>query len=129
MLMSNNIIAQTDLDDKTATVNIIRQTGYSGSATGLKVFIDSAMLCKINTGKYLSIEVLPGVHTLSAQFYGSKPRKSGVPFQFDAEAGSTYYFMITQSVHVASTEVFISRLDENIGKQKMLEKSEDPDCR
>lgn len=121
--------AQSAETSNTATIYLIRQTGYSGSGTALRVFIDSALLCKLHSAKYLSTELATGKHTLSAQFYGSKPTKSGIPTTFVAEAGKEYYFVITQSAHLAYTEVFINETTVDIGKQKVQERREDPKCR
>lgn len=120
--------AQSNSDSSMATINIIRQTGYSGSAAGLKVFIDSTLHCKLNTGKYLEVKLPAGQHTLSGQFYGDEPSKVGIPLTFVAEAGKTYYFMFTQSVHFASTEVFCNELSSDIGKAKVAEKLLDISC-
>lgn len=121
--------AQGTEPQKYATVYFMRETGYMGKAGAFKVFVDDTYICKISDKRYISTTVVPGKHSVSAQYYGTSLKPGAEQLYFEAEADKTYYFVVTQVTHAMVNDIFCEEITENSANQKMKYLRADPDCR
>ncbi len=109
-------------------IYFIRDTGFNGSASAFKVFIDDNFVCKLNNKKYSIHEVSSEKHYVSVQFSGTKSKESAVKLEIATEAGKDYYFQIMLKTGLLVNDTYCIEVTESTAKSAMINLSLDNDC-
>lgn len=111
-----------------AKIYFIRDTGFNGSATGFKTFIDDKFACRLNNKKYSIHEVSPGKHYVSVQFSGKKSKESAEKLEINTESGKIYYIQIMFKTGFFANDTYCSEITENTAKPILKILEQDNDC-
>jgi len=113
-----------------AKIYFIRDTGFSGSMSDFKEFIDGKMVCKLDNKSYSIHEVSEGEHSVTYQANGKELNKHGektmITMKF--ESGKTYYFQMMFIKKFATVDFTLNELTENAAKKLMTKLKEDTNC-
>ena len=109
-------------------IYFIRDTGFNGSASAFKVFIDDNFVCKLNNKKYSIHEVSSEKHYVSVQFSGTKSKESAVKLEITTEAGKDYYVQIMLKTGLLVNDTYCIEVTESTAKSAMINLSLDNDC-
>jgi hypothetical protein len=109
-------------------IYFIRDTGFNGSASAFKVFIDDNFVCKLNNKKYSIHEVSSEKHFVSVQFSGTKSKESAVKLEITTEAGKDYYVQIMLKTGLLVNDTYCIEVTESTAKSAMINLSLDNDC-
>ena len=63
------IIRQAADDSSSTAIFVLRDTGYSGSATLVNVVLDGVTIANLGQGETVTYPVEPGQHILTANFF------------------------------------------------------------
>ncbi len=124
-------IAQNDPDHEKQTgyIYFLRATGFQGSASAFKVFIDEEFVCKLNNKMYSIHEVPVGNHTCSVQFGGKKSKKNAEKFEVTVEPGKNVYMRVVFESGVFKNNTYCEEITESSAKRSMNEMTQDTDCK
>ncbi|GAA4817656.1 hypothetical protein GCM10023330_28020 [Litoribaculum gwangyangense] len=114
--------------EQTGTICFIRSTGFAGSASAFKTFIDEEFVCKLNNKKYSFHEVSVGLHSCSVQFGGKKSKEKAEKFEVDVKPGEITYVQLVFETGVLINNVYCEEVTENTAKNKMEGLKEDTKC-
>ena len=92
-VFTQNETTQINTNTK-SKIYFIRNTGFAGSASAFKAFIDDKFTCKLHNKKYSVYEIVPGKHYFSIQFSGKTSKESTEKLELLTEAGKIYYLQI-----------------------------------
>ncbi|GAA4291268.1 DUF2846 domain-containing protein [Aestuariibaculum suncheonense] len=120
--------AQDLSEDQTGKIYFLRSTGFAGSASAFKTFIDGEFVCKLNNKKYSVHEVPVGSHQCSVQFGGKKSKEKAEKFEVVVEPGKTVYVQLVFETGVLVNNVYCEEVTENTATQKMSYMEEDTKC-
>jgi hypothetical protein len=113
---------------ETATVYFMRSTGWNGSATAFTVFIDDAIVCRLNNKRYSIHSLSPGKHVFSSQFAGKKSKEKAERIEIDAEAGKTYYIQLIFQPGFVANNLYCQEVTENSAKKVLPGLEQDKNC-
>lgn len=116
------------LKNDTGKVYFIRSTGYTGSATSFKVFIDGEFVCKLNNNKYSIHEVSIGKHTCSVQFAGKKSKDKAEKFEINVLPNGENYMNVVLEVNAFINNTYCEELTKESAKRRMNKLIEDKKC-
>ena len=117
-----------EIKTNNAKIYFIRDTGFNGSATGFKTFIDDKFACRLNNKKYSIHEVNPGKHYVSVQFSGKKSKESAEKLEINTESGKIYYIQIMFKTGFFANDTYCSEITENTAKPILKILEQDNDC-
>ena len=117
-----------EIKTNNAKIYFIRDTGFNGSATGFKTFIDDKFACRLNNKKYSIHEVNPGKHYVSVQFSGKKSKESAEKLEINTESGKIYYIQIMFKIGFFANDTYCSEITENTAKPILKILEQDNDC-
>ena len=128
--ISFNLFAQDSntSESETGTICFIRSTGFAGSATAFKTFIDKEFVCKLNNKKYSFHEVSAGKHLCSVQFGGRKSKEKAEKFEVDVKPGKVTYVQLVFETGAFVNNVYCEEVTENTANNKMKKLKEDIKC-
>ncbi|ULC58847.1 DUF2846 domain-containing protein [Flaviramulus sp. BrNp1-15] len=130
-IFSFNLSAQDSVEEmetQTGTICFIRSTGFAGSATAFKTFIDDEFVCKLNNKRYSFHEVPAGSHFCSVQFGGKKSKEKAEKFEVEVQPGNITYVQLVFETGVLINNVYCEEVTENTAKSKMEKLKEDNKC-
>lgn len=111
-------ISATAFSQQKATLVIIRDTGFSGSAVGISAFINNDFVGRIPNRSVTKIEVTPGMNTFNFQFYGrKKANPKRIKATINMEAGKTYYVAAINRMNFFYSTMQTVEISENSAKQ------------
>ena len=113
---------------ETGKICFIRSTGFAGSASAFKTFIDEQFVCKLNNKRYSFHEVNPGKHTCSVQFGGKKSKEKAEKFEVNVKPGETTYVQLVFETGMLINNIYCEEVTENTAKSKMEKLKEDNKC-
>ncbi|GGK19704.1 hypothetical protein GCM10007962_12220 [Yeosuana aromativorans] len=113
---------------ETGKICFIRSTGFQGSASAFKTFIDEQFVCKLNNKRFSYHEVTPGIHRCSVQFGGKKSKDKAEKFEVDVKPGKTTYVQLVFETGILINNVYCEEVTENTAVQKMSQLKEDDKC-
>ena len=113
---------------QTGTICFIRSTGFVGSASAFKTFIDEQFVCKLNNKKYSYHEVPVGMHQCSVQFGGKKSKEKAEKFEVEVTAGKITYVQVVFETGAFINNVYCEEVTENTAARKMENLQEDTKC-
>lgn len=90
LFFAASLVAQDTTNPSNATVYFYRLREFYGAALKPSIYCDKVQVLRMRNGRYASITVTPGEHTITSNFPGS-----GVVL--DAKAGETYYIQLEMS--------------------------------
>lgn len=94
VIVSHYSIAQDSSRTSSAKVYLLRATGTIGKISAFNIFMDDALICKLNNNKYSVHSVQPGVHKFQVRFDGNSTRKKIQVLELNFEAGESYYINV-----------------------------------
>lgn len=111
--LSSVCMAQSE----TATLYLVREGMFEGSAVPCSIFKDEELLCKLNNKRYSVHEIAPGSYTFHVQWNGKKPGndKRG-DIMVTLEAGKTYYIKFNPVAKAFNGYVGLIEVTENTFK-------------
>lgn len=113
---------------ETGKIYFLRLTGFAGSATAFKTFIDEKFVCKLNNKKYSIHEVPIGKHRCSVQFGGTKSKEKAEKFEVNVEPGKITYVQLVFEMGAFINNIYCEEVTENTAKMKMEKMEEDTKC-
>lgn len=113
---------------ETGKIYFLRSTGFVGSATAFKTFIDGEFVCNLNNKKYSIHEVSAGKHECSVQFGGKISKEKAEKFEVTVEPGKVVYVQIVFETGAFINNVYCEEITENTAKKKMEIMQEDTKC-
>lgn len=117
-------LASAAMAQEKAKIYFLRSTGFSGSATSFKCFIDKKIVCNLNNKRYSLHEVDSGRHQVDVQFSGKEYKQNDEPVFIDVEPGKTYYVQLTLKAKFIS-DLLCQEITQNTAKVMMKELKED----
>ncbi len=115
--------------ERTSTVYFIRSTGFSGSATSFKAFIDDNFVCNLNNKRYSIHEIEPGEHKFTVQFAGKKSKKKAEPIMIEMEAGKTYYVQMIFQTGLIKNNLYCQEVTKSSADAMIKDLKEDTKCK
>lgn len=109
-------------------IYFLRDTGFNGSATGFKTFIDDKFACRLNNKKYSVHEVEPGKHYVSVQFSGKTSKESAEKLEITTESNKSYYVQIMFKTGFFANDTYCTEVTENTAKSILNKLELDTDC-
>lgn len=113
---------------ETGKICFIRSTGFQGSASAFKAFIDEEFVCKLNNKRYSFHEVSPGKHSCSVQFGGKKSKERAEKFEVDVKPGEITYVQLVFENRALVNNLYCEEVTENTAINKMKDFKEDENC-
>ncbi len=113
---------------ETGTIYFLRSTGFAGSASAFKTFIDDKFVCKLNNNKYSVHEVAVGKHKCAVQFGGKKPKEGAERFEVEVQPGKITYVQLVFEMGAFINNIYCEEVTENTAKMKMQKMVEDTEC-
>lgn len=113
---------------ETGKIYFLRSTGFAGSATSFKTFIDGEFVCKLNNKRYSMHEVPVGKHECSVQFGGKKSKEKAEKFEVQVEPGKITYVQLVFEMGAFINNIYCEEVTENTAKKKMEILVEDTKC-
>jgi len=123
-----SIKAQESNANETGKIYFLRSTGFQGSASAFKVFIDEQFVCKLNNKRYSIHEVAPGKHTCSVQFGGKKSKEKAEKFEVVVEPGQSVYLNVVLETGMLINNTYCEEITETTAGRKMENMKEDVKC-
>ncbi|MDX1828359.1 MAG: hypothetical protein R3342_02315 [Lutibacter sp.] len=125
-----NVTAQNaDLNsENTGKICFIRSTGFMGSASAFKTFIDGKFVCKLNNKRYSIHEVPVGKHSCSVQFGGKKSKERAEKFEVEVKPGEITYVQIVFETGILINNIYCEEITKNTALNKMKKLKEDKKC-
>jgi len=120
--------AQENQNENSVDIYFIRTTGFAGSASAFKTFIDTTFVCKLNNNKYSIHHVKPGMHTFSVQFGGKKIKEKTEKFELLTEPNKKYYIEVMFETGLFINNTYCKEITETSAKRKMEKLIEDNEC-
>lgn len=114
--------------EKTGTICFIRSTGFVGSASAFKTFIDEVFVCKLNNKRYSFQEVPVGKHACSVQFGGKKSKEKAEKFEVEVHEGAITYVQLVLETGAFVNNVYCEEVTKNTAEGKMKELQADDAC-
>ena len=125
------IKAQTTKADETGKIYFLRSSGWGGTFSNFKFYIDDKFVCKAKYKRYSIHEVPSGRHNLKLQ-YGNKDLKTfknGMPYiEVQVESAKSLYYELVYETGLFTTLIYFKELDENTAKEKMKQMKENTSC-
>ncbi len=115
-------------EDTPGKIMFIRTTGYMGSASAIRVFIDEEFVCKLNNNKYSLHEVPAGTHLCSAQFGGKTSKEKAEKFDVEVRPGETVYMTLVLETGVMVNTVYAEEVTPRTADWKMAKLEQDLKC-
>lgn len=106
-------------------IMFMRATGYMGSASAIRVFIDEEFVCKLSNNKYSLHEVPPGTHVCSAQFGGKTSKDKAEQFEVDVQPGETVYMTLVLETGVMTNKVYTEEVTPRTAERKLARLEQD----
>ncbi|HEX8576644.1 MAG TPA: DUF2846 domain-containing protein [Flavobacterium sp.] len=128
LIFSSLMRAQESEKTTTGKIYFLRSTGFAGSASAFKIFIDNEFVCKLNNKKYSIHEVPVGKHLCSVQFGGKKSKEKAEKFEVLVEADKITYVQVVFETGVFINNVYCEEVTENTAKKKIENMKEDSKC-
>lgn len=128
LVVTSFVSAQDKENSQTGKIYFLRSTGFQGSATAFKTFIDGEFVCKLNNKKYSIHEVPVGKHECSVQFGGKKSKEKAEKFEVNVEAGKITYVQLVFETGMFINNIYCEEVTENTAKKKMEILVEDTKC-
>ena len=125
ILVSNSLFAQ----NTNGKVYFLRSDGFPPLAGAYNVFIDDALVCKINNKRFSIHNVTPGAHVVSSQILGNKPGKKVDKDKKQIEAGKTYYIQVFYKHGLFFNKLKTKEIDEDSAKKLLSNLKEVKNCR
>lgn len=122
------VTESVEMESETGTICFIRSTGFAGSASAFKTFIDDEFVCKLNNKKYSLHEVSAGEHECSVQFGGKKSKEKAEKFKVEVKPGTITYVQLVFETGMFINNVYCEEVTENTANQKMKKLKEDKKC-
>lgn len=98
MMFSTSAFSQnSELNSIKAKIVVIRSTGFAGSISKFRVYVDMQLRVKPKNDKYVVFDVESGKHKIFCNFKGGEILKRKYEFQqveYNFEPGVTYYFYL-----------------------------------
>ena len=110
-------------------IYFLRSTGFAGSASAFKIFIDGEFVCKLNNKKYSIHEVTAGRHHCSVQFGGKISKESAEKFEVEVTAGKITYVSLVFETGMWVNNIYCEEITENSAKSRMQQMQEDTECK
>lgn len=127
-LLFSLIFTFTMSGQETGKIYFLRSTGFQGSASAFKTFIDGEFVCKLNNKKYSVHEVPVGKHECSVQFGGKKSKEKAEKFEVQVEAGKSTYVELVFETGLFINNIYCQEVTENTAINKMEKMEEDTKC-
>lgn len=116
-----------DSSGQTGKVYFMRSTGFQGSAQGFTVFIDDAVVCKLNNKRFSIHDVTPGTHRFSVQFAGKNSKEKAERIEIEIEAGKTYYIQLIFQSGLVKNNLYCQEVTKS-SASTMLDKMKQDNC-
>lgn len=128
--INTNVTAQnSDLNsENTGKICFIRSTGFMGSASAFKTFIDENFVCKLNNKRYSIHEVSAGKHSCSVQFGGKKSKVRAEKFEVVVKPNETTYVQVVFETGVLVNNIYCEEVTKNTALNKIKKLKEDKKC-
>jgi len=120
--------AQDSTKVETGKIYFLRSTGFAGSASAFKTFIDEKFVCKLNNKKYSIHEVPAGKHKCSVQFGGKESKEGAEKFEVEVQPGKNTYVELVFETGFFVNNIYCEEITENTAKKKMEQMKEDTEC-
>jgi hypothetical protein len=124
-LNAQEIEAKTE---ETGKICFIRSTGFAGSASAFKTFIDEEFVCKLNNKRFSFHEASVGTHSCSVQFGGKKSKEKAEKFEVEVKAGEITYVQLVFETGAFVNNVYCEEVTKNTAENKMKDLQEDDKC-
>ena len=111
-----------------AQVYFIRSTGFAGSASAFKAFIDEEFVCNLNNKRYSIHEVDSGEHIFTVQFAGKNPKKRAEPIKINTQAGKTYYVQMVFQTGILKNNLYCQEVTANSAETVLINLKQDTKC-
>jgi len=115
-------------ESQTGKICFIRSTGFAGSASAFKTFIDDEFVCKLNNKKYSYHEVSAGTHFCSVQFGGKKSKEKAEKFEIEVKPNVITYVQLVFETGILINNIYCEEVTENTALRKMKKLKEDVKC-
>jgi hypothetical protein len=98
LTLSASVFSQnSEIKSNKAKIVVIRSTGFPGSLSKFRVYLDMQLRAKAKNNKYLTFEVESGKHKMFCNFTGGDILKRKYEFEqieYNFEPDVTYYFYL-----------------------------------
>lgn len=129
LIVASFTTAQEKEKIETGKIYFLRSTGFSGSGSAFKMFIDGKFVCKLNNKKYSIHEVVAGKHNCFVKGGKKKSGENAEKFEVQVEAGKiTYVQLIYELGFFKSYRLYCEKVAEDLAKKKIEQMSEDTKC-
>ena len=120
--------AQETPNVATGKIYFLRSTGFSGSGSAFKMFLDDKVVCKLNNNKYSIHEVAVGKHNCFVKGGRMKSKESAEKFEVQVEAGKITYVQLIYEIGVLNYYLYFEEVTEEIALKNIEKMSEDTEC-
>ena len=121
-------IATLSKAQESGKIYFLRSTGFTGSATSFKAFIDKQIVCKVSNKSYSEHEVKPGEHQVDVQFSGKEYKGNDAAIIINVEAGKSYYVQMVIKTKFTKNDLYCQEVTESTAKVMMKELEKDANC-
>jgi hypothetical protein len=129
LIVTSFATAQNKENLETGTICFLRSTGFSGSGSAFKMFIDGKFVCKLNNKKYSVHEVAVGKHNCFVKGEKKKPGDSSENFEVQVAKGKITYVQLIYDVgFFKGYRFYCEEVPEDIAEKKIEQMSEDTKC-
>lgn len=109
-------LASAAIAQEKAKIYFIRSTGYVGSASKFKCFINKKIVCGLNNKRYSIHEVEPGSYEIVAQLVSKEFKKGEEPILLNVESKKTYYVQLVLATKKFKTHLLCQEINEASAK-------------
>jgi hypothetical protein len=129
LIVTSFATAQETEKIETGMIYFLRSTGFSGSGSAFKTFIDGKFVCKLNNKKYSIHKVVVGKHNCSVKGEKNKSGDRAEKFEVQVKAGKITYVQLNYDVgFFKGYRFYCEEVPEDIAKKKIEQMSEDTKC-
>lgn len=121
--------AQETHNVATGKIYFLRSTGFSGSGSAFKMFLDDKFVCKLNNNKYSIQEVAVGKHICFVKGGSVKSKEGAERFEVQVEAGKITYVQLIYEIGVLKYYLYFEEVPEEIAVKNIEKMSEDTQCK
>lgn len=116
MLYGTCAIAQTE--DK-AKVVIMRETGFTGTATSSTIYMNGEEIFKLPNNRYFEMYIDEGNYNFSAKLVFAGKKKGEELIKIKAEKNNTYYLQVKIQSGAITSKIYLEEITKNTFENKV----------
>ena len=113
---------------KKSKVYFLRSTGFVGSGTSFKTYIDGELVCKLGNKKYSIHEVSEGNHECYVLFGGLKINEKAEKCKIKVEENKITYVQFYLDNGIFGFKIYCKEITEEDAKKQLEKMKEDIKC-